>query len=83
MAEPPNVRRIAVFTGSRAEYGLLRHLIAAIAAEPGLALQLIVSGSHLSERHGRTVAEIEADGLQPAALMPLSLEATPRSRWRP
>ena len=77
MAEQPAARRIAVFTGSRAEYGLLRHLIAAIAAEPGLALQLIVSGSHLSARHGRTVAEIEADGLKPAALVPLSLEATP------
>jgi len=77
MAEQPAERRIAVFTGSRAEYGLLRHLIAAISAEPGLALQLIVSGSHLSDRHGRTVAEIEADGFQPAALVPLSLEATP------
>ena len=76
MAEQPAERPIAVFTGSRAEYGLLRHLIAAIAAEPGLALQLIVSGSHLSERHGRTVEEIEADGLQPAALVRLSLEAT-------
>jgi len=76
MAEHPAERRIAVFTGSRAEYGLLRHLIAAIDADPGLALQLIVSGSHLSERHGRTVVEIEADGLHPAALVPLSLEAT-------
>ena len=78
MAEPSPVRRIAVFTGSRAEYGLLRHLIAAIAAEPGLDLQLIVSGSHLSERHGRTVAEIEADGLQPAALVPLCLDVNPQ-----
>lgn len=69
--------RIAVFTGSRAEYGLLRYLIAAIAAEPGLILQLIVSGSHLSPRHGRTVAEIQADGIQPAALVQLSLEVTP------
>jgi UDP-hydrolysing UDP-N-acetyl-D-glucosamine 2-epimerase len=77
MAEQPAGRRITVFTGSRAEYGLLRHLIVAIASEPGLALQLIVSGSHLSERHGRTVAEIEADGLQPAALVPLSLESIP------
>jgi UDP-N-acetylglucosamine 2-epimerase (non-hydrolysing) len=70
-------RRIAVFTGSRAEYGLLRHLICAIEAEPALALQLIVSGSHLSARHGSTVAEIEADGVPIAARVPLSLEATP------
>jgi UDP-hydrolysing UDP-N-acetyl-D-glucosamine 2-epimerase len=70
-------RRIAVFTGSRAEYGLLRHLIKAIEAEPGLALQLIVSGSHLSQRHGSTVAEIEADGIPIAARVPLSLDANP------
>jgi UDP-hydrolysing UDP-N-acetyl-D-glucosamine 2-epimerase len=70
-------RRIAVFTGSRAEYGLLRHLIRAIEAEPALALQLIVSGSHLSARYGHTVAEIEADGVAIAARVPLSLDATP------
>ena len=28
-------QNIGVFTGSRAEYGLLKHLIAAIGAEPG------------------------------------------------
>lgn len=68
---------IAVFTGSRAEYGLLRHLIAAIKAEPTLSLQLIASGSHLSDRHGRTVVEIEADGIEPVALVPLSLDTSP------
>jgi UDP-hydrolysing UDP-N-acetyl-D-glucosamine 2-epimerase len=77
MADQPAKRPIAVFTGSRAEYGLLRHLIAAIAVDPGLALQLIVSGSHLSTSHGRTLAEIEADGHQPAALVPLALDHTP------
>ena len=70
--------RIGVFTGSRAEYGLMRHLIGAIAADPGLALQLIVSGSHLSDRYGRTLNEIEADGHQPAALVPLSLDRLPQ-----
>jgi len=71
-------RRIAVFTGSRSEYGLLSHLIAAIAAEPEMALQLIVSGSHLSEHHGSTLAEIEAEGYRPAALVPLSLNESPQ-----
>lgn len=77
MVDRPVQRAIAVFTGSRAEYGLLRHLIAAIAAEPGLNLQLIVSGSHLSVSHGSTFAEIEADGHQPAALVPLALDQSP------
>jgi len=77
MAEKPAQRPIAVFTGSRAEYGLLRHLIAAIAADPDLHLQLIVSGSHLSSSHGHTLAEIEGDGHKPAALVPLALDQTP------
>lgn len=57
------MRTICVFTGSRAEYGLLRPLIAAVRADAGLRVQLLVGGSHLSAGQGRTVGEIEADGL--------------------
>jgi UDP-hydrolysing UDP-N-acetyl-D-glucosamine 2-epimerase len=67
-------KKIAVFTGSRAEYGLLRHLVRRISEDKVLELQLIVSGSHLSKRYGFTILEIEADGIQPAALVPLSLD---------
>ena len=70
-------RRVAVFTGSRAEYGLLRHLIAGIWSEQGLKLQLIVSGSHLSACHGNTLDEIKDDGHKASALIPLSLERNP------
>lgn len=56
------VRRIAFFTSTRAEYGLLRPLMAEVASRPGLALQVIVSGTHLSETHGATWREIVADG---------------------
>ncbi len=77
MVDAPDQRRIAVFTGSRAEYGLMRHLIAGITAEPSLRLQLIVSGSHLSANHGGTLTEIEADGHSAAALVPLSLDQKP------
>lgn len=55
-------RRIAVFTSTRAEYGLLRPLMAEVAARSGLTLQTIVSGTHLSPEHGLTWREIEADG---------------------
>jgi len=56
------MRRICVFTGSRAEYGLLQPLMAAIQKDPQLQLQLLVSGSHLSDAHGATWRQIEADG---------------------
>lgn len=56
------MRRIAFFTSTRAEYGLLRPLIAEVVSRSGLALQMIVSGTHLSEAHGATWREIAADG---------------------
>lgn len=41
-------RRIAVFTGSRAEFGLLVPVMRAIAAEPALSLLVISGGNHLA-----------------------------------
>ncbi len=56
------MRRIAFFTSTRAEYGLLRPLMAEVEARPDLALQVVASGTHLSEAHGATWREIVADG---------------------
>lgn len=55
-------RKIAVVTGTRAEYGLLYWLMKEIEADPELQLQLIVTGAHLSHEFGLTWKEIEADG---------------------
>lgn len=57
-----NNRKIAVITGSRADYGLLSPLLRLIQEDKDLTLQLIVTGSHLSEAHGDTFKNIEADG---------------------
>lgn len=40
-------RRVAVVTGSRADFGLLRSTMEAISVTPGLELQIIAAGSHL------------------------------------
>lgn len=55
-------RRICFVTGSRADYGLLHHPMRAVAAEPGFALQVAVTGMHLAPQFGLTVRAIEADG---------------------
>lgn len=55
-------RRVLAVTSSRSDYGLLRHTLRAIQIHNQLELQLLVTGSHLSERFGLTVREIEADG---------------------
>ncbi|MGI1677488.1 MAG: UDP-N-acetylglucosamine 2-epimerase (hydrolyzing) [Cellvibrionaceae bacterium] len=56
--------KIAVFTGTRADYGLLYWLMRDIQSDPGLTLQLIVSGTHLSPEFGLTYQEIVADGFE-------------------
>ncbi len=58
----PSKRKICVITGTRAEYGLLRHLIKLINDSSEFELQLIVTGSHLSKKFGQTYKEIEVDG---------------------
>src|SRR3990172_5624742 len=55
-------RKICVVTGSRAEYGLLRWVMQGIRETPGLELQIIVTGMHLSPEFGLTYREIEKDG---------------------
>lgn len=61
------MRKIAIMTGTRADYGLLRPLIAATEASREAELQLIVTGTHLSAQHGKTIDEIVRDGFTPAA----------------
>lgn len=57
-------RKICVVTTSRAEFGLLRGLIGAIRSDPSLRLQVIASGMHLAPQFGRTLREIEAEGIK-------------------
>ncbi len=55
-------RKLCVVTGTRAEYGLLKHLMRAILDSDDFDLILMATGSHLSERFGFTSHEIELDG---------------------
>ena len=60
-------RRVLGITAIRSEYFLQRPILRAIVDHPGLELELVVTGAHLSPLHGLTVKEIEADGFQIAA----------------
>jgi UDP-hydrolysing UDP-N-acetyl-D-glucosamine 2-epimerase len=60
-------RKIAVITGSRAEYGLLYWTMREIQDDPELELQVIVTGMHLSPEFGHTYRFIEEDGFKIAA----------------
>jgi UDP-hydrolysing UDP-N-acetyl-D-glucosamine 2-epimerase len=54
-------------TGTRADFGLLRPLLAELDSRGDVSLQLIATGTHLSDAHGRTVREITAAGFSVAA----------------
>jgi GDP/UDP-N,N'-diacetylbacillosamine 2-epimerase (hydrolysing) len=55
-------RKICVVTGARSDYGLLRWVMDEIRSAPGLELQVIATGMHLSPEFGLTYREIESDG---------------------
>ena len=69
------MRKIAVITGTRAEYGLLYWVIREIHEEPTLELQLIVTGMHLAPEFGLTVKVIEKDGFPIAEKVEMLLSA--------
>jgi UDP-hydrolysing UDP-N-acetyl-D-glucosamine 2-epimerase len=56
------MRKICLFTGTRAEWGQLRGLAALMRDSDRCQLQLLVSGTHLVPRFGYTIKEIEAEG---------------------
>lgn len=63
-----------MFTGTRAEYGLLRPLMQGIRDAERLELQVLVSGAHLSARYGETWREIVGDGFEIDARVEMPLD---------
>ena len=55
--------KIAALTTSRADFGILKPLLLEIQMSGTMELYLIVSGTHLLEDFGRTIAEIEQSSL--------------------
>ena len=70
----PKKRKIAIFTGNRAEYGLQYPIIKSIAIHPQLEYFLLVSGAHLQEDFGYTIREIEKDGFKVYDEVKLTME---------
>lgn len=55
-------RKIAVITGTRADYGIYYHVLKEIEKHEELDLKLIACGMHLCPEFGNTINEIEKDG---------------------
>jgi GDP/UDP-N,N'-diacetylbacillosamine 2-epimerase (hydrolysing) len=58
------MKKIAVITGTRAEYGLTKPLIQKIKDDDQLELLLVVTGTHLMSEFGNTYKNIIKDGFQ-------------------
>lgn len=55
------MKKIAVITATRAEYGLLRPLIFELMDDTEFECNVIVTGTHLLEKYGNTITYIEQD----------------------
>ena len=65
------MRKVCVITGTRAEYGVLKNILLKIKGNRKLKLQLLVTGTHLSEEFGYTVNEILKDGFDIDEKLPI------------
>ena len=68
------MKKICVVTGTRADYGLLHWLMREIESSPHFDLQVIVTGMHLSETFGSTWKNIQDDGFEISAKIPIPLD---------
>lgn len=70
------MKKIAVITATRAEYGILKPLIMAMKAEKSFETDVIVTGAHLMEDYGMTVKLIEEDGVDITARIDIPIDTT-------
>lgn len=57
------MKKIAILTATRAEYGLLKTVIKELIERKEVDVNVLVTGMHLSPEFGMTVKEIENDGI--------------------
>lgn len=75
-------KRIAIMTGTRADWGLLSPIAADLSRRAGITVDIIATNMHLSDCYGHTVDEIRADGFNPVELPVETDDDTPRGKLR-
>ena len=71
------MKKVAIVTATRAEYGLLMPVIRELRKFEGdtFNAELIVTGTHLSDQFGMTVREIQANGFRIDHVIPVSVKS--------
>ena len=70
------MKKICVVTAARSEYGLLRWVMKDIESTVNLELQILVTGTHLSNEHGNTSQNIIDDGFVINEAVPMLLSSS-------
>jgi len=64
--------KIACFTATRAEYGLLHPVLKVLNEADDFSVSLIISGTHLDKTFGNTIEDIKNDGITSYKTLPLN-----------
>ena len=65
--------RVAYATGSRADYGIVRSYLTLLNMDESVELSLLVTGSHLEDKFGKSVDNIVSDGFSIGFQAPLDI----------
>ena len=57
-------KNILVYSGSRSEYGILKHLIFELKKNKKINTKVVLSGTHFSKKYGETFKEVERDKIK-------------------
>ncbi len=66
--------RIAYATGSRADYGIVTRYLEKLNSDKHIILDILVTGSHLEDKYGKSVNQIKEDGFNIAFTADIGLE---------
>lgn len=72
----PGVRKykVAYATGSRADYGIVRRYLKKLQNDAGIDFSVLVTGSHLEDKFGCSVKNIQDDGFRIGLEVPLIID---------
>ena len=65
------MKKVAVVTGTRADWGLLSPVAKALCGNSSVNVAVIATNMHLDPTYGDTLAEIRADGFTIEATVPM------------
>lgn len=68
--------KVAYVTSSRADYGIVRRYLHLLNGDEYIDFSVLVTGSHLEEKFGKTVDNIQADGFKIETEIPIFMDSS-------